>query len=191
MYYHLIQKGKIVKHLLIILFFVAVTMNAQGTKTTAAAVPQKIGYVESEVIFQRYAEAVKAQGEYDAFEKDLYAQLDSLQQDAQQDYADLMKKAEMMKDAQKKEAQGKLQQKLQVIDEFKKTKFDRQSGELVRKQMEVMKPINEKILQAISAVAVEEGLSFVLNKAGDVLVPFADPACDVTNKVLSKLTRGK
>jgi outer membrane protein len=156
-----------------------------------AQAPLKIGYVDSEVILQQYPESIKAQGELEAIVKTWRAQIDSLQQDLQQDYADYQKKASMMKETQKAEAQQRLVQKQQAAEEFNKQKFDRQTGEIVQKQDQIMKPVKDKIFTAIERVAQEESMSFVFDKTGEILLLYADSAFDVTFKVLDKLKRGK
>lgn len=168
------------------LFFIVLSATA-----VFAQAPLKVGYVDSEVILQQYPESIKAQGELEAIVKTWRAQIDSLQQDLQQDYADYQKKASMMKEAQKADAQQKLIQKQQAAEEFNKQKFDRQNGEIVQKQDQIMKPVKEKIFKAIEGVAKEEGMSFVFDKTGEILLLYADSSFDITFKVLDKLKRGK
>lgn len=162
-----------------------------STSAVFAQGPLKIGYVDSEVILQQFPESIKAQGELEAIVKGWRAQIDSLQQDLQSDYADYQKKAAMMKEAQKAEAQQKLVQKQQAAEEFNKQKFDRQNGEIAQKQELIMKPVKEKIFKAIEGVAKEEGMSFVFDKTGEILLLYADNSFDITFKVLDKLKRGK
>ena len=162
-----------------------------STAAINAQSPLKVGYVDSEVILQQFPEAIKAQGELEAIVKDWRAQIDSLQQDFEQDYADYQKKESMMKEAQKKEAQQRLFQKKQAAEEFNKAKFDSQSGEIVRKQDQIMKPVKERIIKAIEAVAKEESMSFIFDKTREYLLLYADSTFDVTFKVLDKLKRGK
>ena len=47
-----------------------------------------------------------------------------------------------------------------------------------------------KVYKAIQEVAKEENMKFVLDKTGDAVVLYADPAYDITYKVLDKLKRG-
>jgi outer membrane protein len=61
---------------------------------------------------------------------------------------------------------------------------------LNRKEKSVLKPLRDKIIDAIEEVAREEKLNFVFDKAGDVILLYADKQFDITFKVLDKLTRG-
>jgi outer membrane protein len=89
-----------------------------------------------------------------------------------------------------KEAQQNIVNKEQELNQFKQTKFG-QGGDLYKKQEELFAPVKEKIMKGIQEVAKEEGMNFVFDKAGDVLLLYADAQYDITYKVLDKLKRGK
>jgi len=152
--------------------------------------PQKLGYVDSQIIFAQFPEAVKVQGDLDAIFKDWNAVADSMTQVYQQNYADLQKQVSTMTDAKKQEAQKKLIELEQQIVDYKKAKFG-QGGEAYQKQDQLLKPVKEKIIKAINDVAKEEGMQFVFDKTGDAFLLYADSAFDITFKVLDKLKRGK
>jgi outer membrane protein len=85
----------------------------------------------------------------------------------------------------------KIVQQQQALDQFRNSKYNQQNGELYLKQEEFLNPIKEKIFDAIDKVAKEEGMNFVFDKAGDVVLLYADQEFDITYKVLDKLKRGK
>jgi outer membrane protein len=151
---------------------------------------QKIGYVDSQTILTQLPEAIKAQGQLDALTNVWTAQLDSMQKDLQQSYDNYQKQAATMTDAKKNQAQQDLVEKQQQMQSFQKEKFDRQTGELVKKNDEIFAPIKKKIFDAIEEVAKKEGMKFVFDKAGDVVLLYADPAFDITYQVLDNLKRG-
>ena len=62
--------------------------------------------------------------------------------------------------------------------------------ELKVQQEKIMKPIQEKVFKAIATVAKEQKLAFVLDRATEVPVLYADPQYDYTFKVLDMLKRG-
>ena len=171
------------KKFVVFLLLLSVGVFAQGNL--------KIGYVDSEVILKQLPESIKAQGELESIVKGWNMQLDSMQQSLQADYEDYQKKEATMKESLKKDAVQKLQLKDQELKEFNKSKFDRQTGEYVRQQEQILKPVKEKIFKGIDAVAKEEGMSFVFDKTGDILLLYADTQFDITYKVLDKLKRGK
>ncbi|MDP4116810.1 MAG: OmpH family outer membrane protein, partial [Bacteroidota bacterium] len=74
---------------------------------------------------------------------------------------------------------------------FQQEKFAQGTGEYYKKQEELLKPIRNKIAEAIKLVSKDEGVQFVFDKSGDLVLPYADPAFDLTYKVLDKLTKMK
>lgn len=150
----------------------------------------KIGYVDSEVILTQFSEAIKAQGDLDALTSKWSAQLDSMTLNYQQSIADYQKQAETMKDQQKLEAQQKIVKMEQDIMDFRRAKFTQGTGEIFKRQEEVFAPVKTKIYDAIQKIAKEEGMQFVFDKSGDIILLYADSAFDVTFKVLDRLKRG-
>jgi outer membrane protein len=74
---------------------------------------------------------------------------------------------------------------------FEQEKFGQQEGELYLKNEELFAPVKAQIIEAIQEVAKEEGMNFIFDKTGDVLLLYADENFDMTFKVLDKLKRGK
>jgi len=155
-----------------------------------AQTPLKIGYVDSEVILTQFSEAIKAQGDLDALTSKWSAQLDSMTVNYQKSIADYQKQAETMKDAQKLEAQQKIVKMEQDIMDFRRAKFTQGTGEIFKRQEEVFAPVKTKIYDAIQKIAKEEGMQFVFDKSGDIILLYADSSFDVTFKVLDRLKRG-
>lgn len=170
------------------LFIAAIV--ALQTMNLFAQNPQKIGYVDSEVILKALPEAIKAQGDLDNLTKRYYAQVDSMSIRLQEDIASYQKQQGTMKANQQKEAQQALVQKQQDLELFKQQTFG-QGGTLVKKQEELFAPIKERIMKGIQDVAKDEALNFVFDKSGDIILLYADTTYDVTYKVLDKLKRGK
>jgi outer membrane protein len=172
------------KYLLIslILFLNAGYLLAQTT--------QKIGYVDSQVILTQWSEAIKAQGDLDAITNKWSSQLDSMTRAYQQAADNYQKQVNNMPEDKKLEAQQNLVKMEQDIIDFRKQKFAQGTGEIYKKNDEIFAPIKDKIYAAIGKVAKEEGMNFIFDKSGDIILLYADSAFDVTYKVLDKLKRG-
>jgi len=96
-----------------------------------------------------------------------------------------------MKQDEVQKAQKSLLEKQQRAQQFQQSKFSQPNGEYFVKQDQLMKPVKEKIFKAIDEISKEEGMQFVFDKAGDVILLKADPQFDITFKVLDLLKRGK
>ena len=60
-------------------------------------------------------------------------------------------------------------------------------GELYRQQEQLLRPIQEKVLIAIEAVAIAEGYDYVFDRSGDFVFLFADERHDISDLVLEEL----
>lgn len=175
------QLGQI---LLAVLLVAGSTVLAQTQTQTA---PLKIGYVDSEVIFQQFPEAIKAKGELEAYSKGLSDKLDSMSKALQQDYADFQKQENTMPEAKKNEKRQRILDAQQNIEEFRRGA----QNNMLQKQESVMAPVKEKIMKAIEQIAKDEAMQFVFDKPEQAILLYADSSFDITFKVLDKLKRGK
>jgi len=100
-----------------IVLFVFGTVNAQSS--------QKIGFVNSQVIFAQLPAAIKVQSDLDAMIQQWQNSLDSMTQDLQAAYADYQQKEATMAADKQQEAQQSLvaqQQRMVKCEKYKKTK---------------------------------------------------------------------
>jgi outer membrane protein len=151
---------------------------------------QKMGYVDSQVILTQLPAAIKAQGDLDALTNLWSAQLDSMTLGYQQALQNYQQQAANMPEDQQLAAQQNIVGMEQNIVEFRRQKFSQPDGEIYVKQEEIFAPIKSSIYTAIEKVAKEEGMKFVFDKSGDIILLYADSAFDITYKVLDNLKRG-
>lgn len=171
------------KYLLILFILFGVTLFAQTE--------QRIGYVDSQIILAQLPEAIKAQSDLDAITNLWSNQLDSMTLSYQQMLTDYQKQTGTMTDEQKLAKQQELIAMEQNILGFRNQKFGQPNGEIYVKQEEIFEPVKKRIYAGIETVAKTEGMQFVFDKSGDIILLYADAAYDITFKVLDHLKRGK
>ena len=150
---------------------------------------QKIGYVNSEKILQELPAAKEAKDSLAVIVKYWQGELDKMSKDLQEKYEDYQKKQGLYNDQTKQSEQKKLIDQEQRMNDYKAQKFGQQ-GELAMQQDRLMQPIKDRVFAAIKQIAVENKLSFVFDKAGDVLLLYGEPNADYTYKVIDRLKRG-
>lgn len=151
---------------------------------------QKIGFVDTQIILAQLPAAIKAQSDLDAVIAKWTASRDSMTTILQNSYADFQKQQATMTPDRQRAAQQELVGLQQQIQDFEQQKFGQPNGQIYQKQEQLLTPVRQSIYTAIDNVAKAEGLQFIFDKAGDVILLFADPAYDMTYKVLDKLKRG-
>jgi len=163
-----------VKKLLIVLFFIGgLSLFAQNSN---------IGYVDSQVLYQNYAPAIKAQQDLQVLQQDWTRTRDSLTQVFQVNVQTYQNQSAMMTPQKKQETEQKLMMEQNSILQ--------QEQLVIQKGQSVMKPIRDAVNTAIEKVAKEQKMSFIIDKGVEGVVNilhYADPKFDMTYKVLDQL----
>lgn len=146
----------------------------------------KIGYVDSDAIMDKLSDAIDARQQLDAIIQEWQAELKKLENEWKTKYDDYEKRKLIMSDQTRVEIESELVKMEQKMTEYREKKFGT-NGELFQKQDELMKPVQNKVFNAIKDVAKDEDLDFVFDKSGTVLLLFAKEKYDITNLVLKKL----
>lgn len=146
----------------------------------------KIGYINSEAIMKELPEAQDAQRKLDNLVQEWQAELRKLESEWKQKYDAYDRDKLIMSDQLRAEKEKELVDLENRIMQYREQKFG-QNGELFQKQEEFMKPIQNKIFNALEKIAKEEGYDFVFDKSGEILLLYANEKYDLTNKVLEAL----
>lgn len=146
----------------------------------------KIGYINSEAIMKELPEAQDAQRKLDNLVQEWQAELRRLESEWKIKYDAYDRDKLIMSDQTRAEREKELVDLENRIMQYREQKFG-QNGELFQKQEEFMKPIQNKIFNALEKIAKEEGYDFVFDKSGEILLLYANEKYDLTNKVLQAL----
>ena len=146
----------------------------------------KIGYVDSDSIMDKFADAQDARQKLDAIIQEWQTELTKLENNWKSKYDDYEKRKLIMTDQTRAETESELIKLEQQIGDYREKKFGT-NGELFQKQDEIMKPVQNKVFTAIKDVAKDENLDFIFDRSGDVMLLFAKDQYDVTALVLEKL----
>ena len=167
------------------------TLVALGVAHLAAQTSNlKIGFVDSDVIFQQYPEAQAVQKRLDAMIKVWQDEIDRMSQEYQTKLQDFQQKQALMTEQAKQRTEQELIGLRQKILDYQNEKFG-QNGELARQQEKLLGPVKDKIINAIEDVAKEEGFHFILDRNDQFLIVlYGDTRFDLTFRVLDRLKRG-
>ena len=135
-------------------------------------------------------EAQEAQRRVDELIKQWQGELQKMRDEWKTKYDEYEKRKLILTDEARAQMEKELTELDRKIADFQMQKFG-PDGELYRKQAEIVKPIQDKIFNAIKEVALEEGYDFVFDKSGEILLLYANEKYDLTQKVLNKLLQVK
>jgi len=147
---------------------------------------QKFAYVNTDYILDNIPEYADAQAQLDElsiqWQKDIeakFAEIDKMYKSFQNEAVllpeDMKKKRE--EDIIKKEKEGK---------DLQKKRFGK-DGDLFKKRQELIKPIQEKVYNAIEEIAAAENYAVVFDKASNATLIYTNPKFDISEQVLDKL----
>ena len=146
----------------------------------------KIGYVDSKTILNKLPDAQDAHLKLDGLIKDWQLELSKMESDKKAKQDDYDRRKLIMTEQTKNELESEINKIEKQIDDFRTKKFGT-NGELFQKQNELMKPIQNKVFNAIQDVAKQEDLDFVFDRSIDNYILFAKDKYDITSQVLDKL----
>jgi outer membrane protein len=162
--------------LIVVVLIASFTTNAQNTAA-------KFGYVDTDYILGQIPEYKAAQSELDKtsiqWQKEIetkYSEIDKLYKAYQAD-------AILLTDDMKKKRENEIINKEKEVKDLQKQRFG-VDGELYKKRQELVKPIQDKVFNAIKAVAEKSALGFILDKSGQVSILYANSKYDKSDDVL-------
>ncbi|MBO5135157.1 MAG: OmpH family outer membrane protein [Bacteroidaceae bacterium] len=160
-----------------ILLFLAIGLNAAA---------QKYALIDMEYILSNIPAYERANEQLNQVSKKWQAEIEALNNQAQTLYKNYQNEAVFLSEAQKKEQEQAIVDKEKEAAELRKKYFGPQ-GELYKKRVALIEPIQEEIYNAVKGISQSKGYQLVLDRAADNGIIFASPSIDISNDVLSKL----
>ena len=146
----------------------------------------KIGYVDSKTILSKLPDAQDARQKLDGMIRDWQNELTKMEDQKKLKEEDYDRRKLIMTEQMRTELQGEIKKLDQQITDYRDKKFGT-NGELFQKQEELMKPVQNKVFNAIQDVAKDEDLDFVFDRSGQVILLYAKDKFDITPLVMDKL----
>jgi outer membrane protein len=166
------------KKLLVVLFLVplfAFQANAQ-----------KFAYVDSEYILENMSEYRDAQDILDKISLDWQKEIELKFAAIDKMYKDYQAEAVLLPDDIKKKRQDDIVAKEKEAKDLQKKRFGK-DGDLFKKRKELIKPIQDKVANAIEDIANANGYAVVFDKAGSTTLLYSNSKYDKSDDVLDKL----
>jgi len=113
-------------------------------------------------------------------------QIDSMQTALDRLYREFDAEQVMLTAELKKRKEDQLFNKEKELRDLQRKRFGFE-GDLFRKRQELVKPVQDKVYNAIQKLAASRGYDFVLDKSEGITIIFADPKLDKSEEVLKEL----
>lgn len=152
--------------------------------TSTFSFAQKIGYVDSDYILSKIPEYKAAQAELDKISVDWQKEIETKYSEIDKLYKIYQAESVLLTEDMKKKRENEIINKEKEVKELQKSRFG-VDGELFKKRIELVKPIQDKVYSAIKQVAERGGLSFIFDKAGQVSMLYSNSKYDKSEDVLT------
>ena len=151
-----------------------------------AANAQRYAILDSKFILDKLPEYKEAQKQLDQLSAAWQKELDNLQTTLDKMYRDFEAEQVMLSDELKKKREDELFNKEKELRDLQRQRFGYE-GDLFKKRQELIKPVQDKVYNAVEKLAVEKGYDFILDKSEGITVIFADPKLDRSEDILKML----
>ena len=153
---------------------------------TTTATAQRYAIIDTKYILEKvpeYKEAEKKlQQQADAWQKDL----DNRQAELDRMYKNYEAEQYMLSDELKKKREDELFNKEKELRDLQKKRFGYE-GDLFKERQRLIKPIQDRLYNAVQRLAVARAYDFVLDKSEGITVIFADPKLEKSDEVLREM----
>ena len=156
----------------------------------AEAQAQKFALVDMEYIMSNILAYERANEQLNQVSRKWQAEVEALENDARTLYKNYQNEMVFLSEEQKKEREQAIIDKEREAAELKKKYFAPQ-GELYKKRIALIEPIQEEVYNAIKGIAQNKNFQLILDRASDAGIIFASPTIDISNEVLAKLGYSK
>lgn len=162
--------------------FIALLVFSAGFSVSA----QRYAIIDTRYILDKIPDYKEADKKLAATAAVWQKEIDTKQGELDQMYKNYDAEQFMLSDELKKKREDQLFNKEKEVRELQKKRFGYE-GDLFKEKQKLVKPIQDKVYNAIQKMAVNRGYDFVLDKSEGITVIFADPKLDKSEDVLREL----
>ena len=147
---------------------------------------QKYVIIDTRYILDKMPDYKSAQAKLDDIAAGWQKEIDSLQSELNKMYKDYDAEQVMLSDDLRKKREAQLFTKEKYLRDQQRNRFGFE-GDLFKKRQELIKPIQDRVYNAVQKLATEKQYDFILDKSEGITVIFADPKLDRSADVLRNL----
>ncbi|MCK9160579.1 MAG: OmpH family outer membrane protein [Bacteroidaceae bacterium] len=163
----------------ILLFTLCTTINAQ-----------KFALIDMDYILKNIPAYNDANDQLQKATQKYQDQIEAISNEAKNMYKDYQTNSIRLSSAEKTQKENAIVEKEKSAAELKRNYFG-QEGELTKMRTNLMKPIQDKIYDAVKAISERSGYDVVCDRASASSIIFASPNIDISNQILDKLGYSK
>ncbi len=151
-----------------------------------ASAQQHYCFIDSKYILDKMTDYKDAQVKLDNISKTWQDEIDAKMAEVEKMYKGYQAEKPMLSDEMRNRRQDEIVAKEKEAKDLQKQRFGYE-GDLFKKRQEFVKPIQDRVFNAVQKMASSKAYDMVFDKAGGVTVFYADPKLDKSDEVLKIL----
>jgi outer membrane protein len=146
----------------------------------------KYAVINTKYILDKIPEYKEADKKLKALGDQWQLEIDQKQMTLDKMYKNYEAEQFMLSDDLKKKREDELFGKEKELRDLQKKRFGYE-GDLFKERQKMVKPIQDKVYNAVQKLATARGYDFILDKSEGITIIFADPKLDKSDDVLKEL----
>ena len=142
--------------------------------------------IDSKYMLEKMTDYKDAQAKLDGLSKAWQDEIDNRMAEVDRMYKGYQAEKPMLSDDMRNKRQDEIVAKEKAAKDLQKQRFGYE-GDLFKKRQEFIKPVQDRLFNAVQKMASSKGYDMVLDKAGGVTLFYADPKLDKSDEVLKIL----
>lgn len=147
---------------------------------------QKYAYIDSDYILNKLPEYKEAKEKLDKMADRWTKEIEKLYEVLEMKRDNFDREEVLLPAEEKKKRKEEIERLEQEAMQMQKMRFG-VNGDYFQKRQELIKPIQDRVYDAMQEVASKRKFSFVFDKANQSNLVFADPKYDISDQVLREL----
>ena len=147
---------------------------------------QKFAYVDTQYILDNLPEYTEAQAQLDDFSAQWQKEIETKFAEVDKMYKDYQAQSVLLPEDMKKKKEQEIVDKEKEAKNLQRIHFGK-DGDLFKKRQELVKPIQEKLYNAVQEIATQNNYSVIFDKGGSLTMLYTNPKYDVSDEVLDNM----
>jgi outer membrane protein len=147
---------------------------------------QRYAFIDTKYILDKMPDYKSAQKNLDDIAGGWQKEIEKMETELSRMYKDFDAEQVMLSEELRKKREDQLFVKEKAVRDLQRQRFGFE-GDLFQKRQQLMKPVQDKVYNAVQKLAVQRGYDFILDKSEGITVIFADPKLEKSEDVLREL----
>jgi len=147
---------------------------------------QRFAYIDSDYIMENIPEYKVAEQEIERISVEWQREIEQRFSEIDRLYREYQAEAPLLPEEMRRQREENIIERERLAKELQMRRFGRE-GDLFKKRQELIKPIQDRVYEAIEEIATRGNYAVIFDKSGGITMIFTDVRYDLSDEVLQRL----